>query len=114
MSAQHETDSAFQTRFQILVVTDNLEAAKALSYACNRRGQDLSFCLYDGEKLRGAKKDAPDLILMVLTDYIEHAKSIKAALTAHFSQRTIPFVGALFREDRYQDLITFDLSLIHI
>ena len=89
MSAQHETDSAFQTRFQILVVTDNLEAAKALSYACNRRGQDLSFCLYDGEKLRGAKKDAPDLILMVLTDYIEHAKSIKAALTAHFSQRTI-------------------------
>ena len=105
---QHNADSDIQSRFQILVVTDDLVAAKTLSESCSRRGQDLSFCLYNGDKLRGVTKEIPDLILMVLTDYIEHAERIKTALTSHFSQRTLPFVGALFREGRYEDDTTFD------
>ena len=108
MNANRNIDSVYQSRFQVLVVTDDLESAKALSDACNRRGQDLNFCLYNGDKLRGVDTTIPDLVLMVLTDYIEHAERIKSVLSAHFSQRTLPFVGALFREGRYDDQTTFD------
>lgn len=102
------TDSNFQSRFKVLVATDNLEAAKALIPASRRRGQELNFCLYDGDRLRGAMKDSPDAILMVLTDYIEHAPRIKTALTQHFDGITIPYIGALFRESRAEDQESFD------
>ena len=105
-------DSDIQSRFQIVVATDNLEAAKALIPASSRLGQQLNFCLYNGDKLRGAIQDTPDAILMVLTDYIEHARRIKIALSKHFNNVSIPYVGALFREGRYEDPDTFD-SIIY-
>lgn len=105
-------DSSFQSRFQILVVTDDMEAAKTLKPACLRRDQELVFCLYDGDKIRGAIQKTPDAVLMMLTDYIEHAPRIKSALNQHFKNITLPFIGALFREGRYEDQDTFD-SIIY-
>lgn len=105
-------DSNFQARFNIIVATDNLEAAKALVPACLRRGQQLNFCLYNGDKLRGAINDVPDAVLMVLTDYIEHASRIKMALNQHFDNASMPYIGALYREGRYEDQDTFD-SIIY-
>lgn len=102
-------DSNFQSKFDILVVTDNLEAAKTLVPACDRRGQKLHFCTYNGKKIRGAVKDVPDAVLMLLTDYIEHASRIKQALSTHFDNYALPHIGALFREGRYQkENDTFD------
>ncbi|MEP6341938.1 MAG: hypothetical protein ABJ275_01385 [Maricaulaceae bacterium] len=112
MDDHYKADSGIENRFQILVVTDNIEVAKSLSEECNRRGQDLNFCIYNGNKLSGVKKKHPDLVLMVLTDYIEHANRIKTALTTHFKHITLPFVGALFREGRFEDQNTFD-SIIY-
>lgn len=105
-------DSEYQARFNVVVATDNLEAAKSLIPACLRRGQQLSFCLYNGDKLRGAFTETPDAILMVLTDYIEHAARIKTALNQHFDNASIPYIGALYREGRYEDPDTFD-SIIY-
>lgn len=105
-------DSSFQSRFNILVVTDNLEKAKTLAPACQRRGQELVYCLYNGDKIRGAIGKAPDAVLMVLTDFIEHAPRIKSALRQHFGNITLPYIGALFREGRYEDQNTFD-SIIY-
>jgi len=105
-------DSDFQSKFQVLVVTDNLEAAKTLIPACHRKGQELTFCAYNGKKLRGAITQTPDAVLMLLTDYIEHAPQIKQALSAHFNGRTLPYIGALFREGRFDVGDTFD-SIIY-
>jgi len=102
------TDSDLQSKFQVLVVTDNLEAAKTLIPACNRKGQDLTFCAYNGNKLRGAITNTPDAVLMLLTDYIEHAPQIKQALSSHFKGRTLPYIGALFREGRFDVGDMFD------
>ena len=102
-------DSNFQSKFDILVVTDDLEAAKTLVPACDRRGQRLHFCTYNGNKIRGAIKDTPDAVLMLLSDYIEHAPRIKQALSLHFDNYALPHIGALFREGRYQkENDTFD------
>ncbi len=105
-------DSDFQSKFQILVVTDNLEAAKTLTPACERKNQDLTFCTYDGKKLRGAINDRPDAVLMLLTDYIEHAPLIKKALSSHFSGQSLAYIGALFREGRFDVDDIFD-SIIY-
>jgi two-component system cell cycle response regulator PopA len=105
-------DSDFQSKFQILIVTDDLEAAKTLIPACSRKGQDLTFCAYNGKKLRGAITQTPDAILMLLTDYIEHAPQIKQALSGHFKGRTLPYIGALFRQGRFDVDDIFD-SIIY-
>jgi len=105
-------DSGIKSRFTILVATDNLEAAKGLAPSFKRRGQKLKFCVYDGHKIDGATKQKPDAVLMVLTDYIEHAKRIKSALTQHFDGAVIPYIGALFREDTSEDDTIFD-SIIY-
>jgi len=106
------SDSDFDSKFQVLVVTDNLEAAKTLVPACQRKSQNLTFCVYNGKKLRGDIISRPDAILVLLTDYIEHAPQIKKALTSHFEGRSLPYIGALFREGRFNVDDTFD-SIIY-
>lgn len=108
MHSVNLNDSNLQAKFQILVVTDNLESAKTLIPTCNRKKQGLTFCVYNGKKLRGAIKDRPDAVLMLLTDYIEHAPQIKTALSSHFTNQSIPYIGALFREGRFDVDDTFD------
>lgn len=112
MNSVSLTDSDFVSKFKILVVTDNLEAAKTLVPACRRKSQELTFCTYNGKKLRGEMINRPDAVLMLLTDYIEHAPQIKKALSAHFNGRSLPYIGALFREGRFNVDDTFD-SIIY-
>jgi len=96
-------------QFNILVITDNIDASRSLNESFERRGQKLHFSTYNGLALTDGFDDIrPDGILILLTDYIEHSENILTILDEKLSHISIPKLGVLFRHSRDNEDTLFD------
>lgn len=82
----------------VLIVSDNAARADAIKTQLKRLNFLTKDSVFDGIKLNGVPKSAPDIILLALTDYIEKAPTIVEGLKSHFNKREIPFLGTLSRK----------------
>jgi len=82
----------------VLLVTDNVTRAADISAHLERLNFEVKGCMFDGERLNGAPKMPPSVILVALTDFIERAPTLVEGLKNHYAPREIPVLGTLSRK----------------